>query len=179
MTARILYAPDGSRTVRGDKTTAHAAWGRLSNEAQSICLKWMVAASNGQIPRRPQLVAAISPDLMESTLVVEALPDRSDYRYVFVGQREIAMRGGDPTGRTVRECFAGEGLDFVLESYDLAVREKEPCVDLSIDVLPGGNGIETETVFLPLTADGVSIVEVMVYSHYTVREASAAGVWSE
>ena len=169
MSRRILPAADGSLMVEGDKLAALETLGRLSNEARAVYEIWLQAQSGGKLPRYDDLHLKQVLSLMPSVLVVDVLPASKDYRYRQVGWREVEARTVDPTGMTVRQCYEGEGLAFVLESYDLAAVNREAFVDFSVDITASQRYVETETLFLPLSQDGATVTQVMVYSHYLDR----------
>ncbi len=169
MARRLLPASDGSLMAETEKSAAIETLGRLSNESRAVYEVWLLAKVIGKLPRYDDLHLKPILPLMPSILVVDVLPETSDYRYRQVGWREVEARTTDPTGKTVRECYQGEGLDFVLDNYDHAVRSREAFVDFSIDITASQRYIETETLFLPLSLDGKAVTQVMVYSHFLDR----------
>lgn len=175
MLQRLLRGDDGSLLAKGQKSTALDVVGRLSNETQSMFDLWLRSRRLSALPLRADFDFMSLPDLIPSVLVADVLPETDDYRYRFVGWREVEARCMDPTGLTVRQCYSGEGLDFVLESYGLTVQHREPFVDLSLDVAASQSYVETETLFLPLSEDGTSVTQILVYSHY-LDAASANAV---
>lgn len=173
MSRRLLPAADGSLMAESDKLAAIETLGRLSNESRAVYEVWLQAQNGGKLPRYDDLHLRPVLALMPSILVVDVLPESHDYRYRQVGWREVEARTVDPSGMTVRQCYEGEGLVFVLESYDLAVNSREAFVDFSIDITASQRYVETETLFLPLSQDGVDVTQVMVYSHYLDRPQSS------
>ncbi len=83
--------------------------------------------------------------------------------------RAVDVRGDDPTGKTVRECYEGDALDFVLENYDLAIGNPCGIVDFSIDVVKDHRVIELETLLLPWPMMARARTHVLVYGHYLCR----------
>lgn len=166
---RLLPASDGSLMAESDKLAAIETLGRLSNESRAVYEVWLQARNAGRLPSFDDLRLKPVLSLMPSILVVDVLPGTHDYRYRQVGWREVEARTMDPTGKTVRSVYEGEGLDFVLESYDLAAKGGEAFVDFSIDITASQRYIETETLFLPLSNDGIAVTQIMVYSHYLER----------
>lgn len=173
MSRRLLPAADGSLMAESEKLAAIETLGRLSNESRAVYEVWVQAQGAGRLPRYDDLHLRPVLALMPSILVVDVLTDPRDYRYRQVGWREVEARTVDPTGMTVRQVYEGEGLDFVLENYDLAVDNREAFVDFSIDITASQRYVETETLFLPLSQDGVSVSQVLVYSHYLDRPNSS------
>ncbi|MGH6892838.1 MAG: PAS domain-containing protein [Dongiaceae bacterium] len=171
---RLLPGADGSLLAEGEKAAALELFGRLSNATQAVYETWCQARRGSALPRREDLslrnISAFQPNI----LIVDVLPETRDYRYRVVGWREIEARGSDPTGMTVRQCYSGEGLDFVLQNYELVVAGREPFVDLSVEVTASQRYVETETLFLPLSEDGVSVTQVLVYRHFLDQPRSTS-----
>lgn len=174
MPRRILPAADGSLMAESEKLAAIETLGRLSNESRAVYEVWMHAHDGARMPGYDDLHLKPILALMPSILVVDVLPESHDYRYHQVGWREVEARTVDPLGKTVRQCYEGEGLDFVLENYDLAVANREPFVDFSVDITASQRYIETETLFLPLSGDGKAVTQVLVYSHYLDKPNGAS-----
>ncbi|HNB26649.1 MAG TPA: hypothetical protein PLR41_06820 [Alphaproteobacteria bacterium] len=169
MSRRLLPAADGSLMAESDKLAALETLGRLSNESRAVYEVWLQAQSGGKLPRYDDLHLKPVLALMPNVLVVDVLDDPRDYRYRQVGWREVEARTTDPTGLTVRQVYEGEGLDFVLENYNLAVDNREAFVDFSIDITASQRYVETETLFLPLSQGGGTVTQVLVYSHFLDR----------
>lgn len=170
---RLLPSPDGSLLAEGEKLAALETLGRLSRNSRAVFEVWMQAYSNGELPSYDDLHLKPILELMPSILVVDVLLQTKDYRYRQVGWREVDARQYDPTGKTVRECYAGETLAFVLENYDFAVQKREAFVDFSVDLAANARYVEVETLFLPLSLDGKAVTQVMVYSHYLDQPKSS------
>ena len=159
--------------AESEKLAAIETLGRLSNESRAVYEVWAQAHDGERMPRYDDLHLKRVMTLMPSILVVDVLPESHDYRYRQVGWREVEARTVDPTGKTVRQCYEGEVLQFVLENYDLAVANREAFVDFSVDITASQRYIETETLFLPLSQDGKTVTQVMVHSHYLDRPRRA------
>lgn len=172
-TRRLLPAADGSLLAEREKLAAIETLGQLSNESRAVYEVWVHAHEGGRLPRYDDLHLKPILALMPSILVVDVLREAHDYRYRQVGWREVEAQMVDPTGSTVRERYQDEGLDFVLENFDLAVKSREAFVDFSIDITASQRYVETETLFLPLSQDGKTVTQVMVYSHYLDRPKSS------
>jgi hypothetical protein len=97
---------------------------------------------------------------------VVSYPDQLVYR--LAGTRAVAMRGSDPTGKTVLERYFGTDRDQILENYRLAIQDRR--VVYEYDHTPSRDGFleEAETIFLPLSVDGEAVDKVLVY--FEIRE---------
>jgi len=163
---RTLIGTDGSLLGVGDKVGALEGLGRVSNETRRVFDLWLHTGRPDGLPRLADFRLDEIADLLPSMLIVEVLEVSNDYRYRQVGAREIDVRGSDPTGRTVRQCYEGEVLSFVLENYDRVVASGDGLLDLSVDINRDRRFIATEVLFLPFSDVGVAVTEIAVYSHY-------------
>ena len=163
---RTLIGTDGSLLGIGDKLSVVEGLGRVSNETRRVFELWQQAGHEDGLPRLADLQLATIADLRPSMLVVEVLEATHDYRYRSCGQREMDVRGQDPTGCTVRQCYQGEILEFVLENYDRVVAAGDGLVDLSIDINSDKRFVATEVLFLPFSEVGVAVTDILVYTHY-------------
>ena len=171
---RTLIGPDGSLLGVGDKLGVLEGLGRVSNETRRMFDMWLNTGRPDGLPRFADFSLDGIADLLPSILVVDVLEAEHDYRYRQVGAREIEVRGEDPTGRTVCQCYEGEILAFVLENYDRVVAGGDALLDLSIDISRDRRFVATEVIFLPFSDVGVAVTEVLVYSHYIDTTDSAA-----
>ena len=167
---RTIIGADGSMLGAGDKVPCELAMQRACNESRRVYEAWYKLRRPDGLPTLADWDATDAvPDLLHSILVTEMLREPNDYRYLRIGARAAEVRGYDPTGRTVRGCYEGEGLAFVLENYDLAIVHPCGIIDFSIEVVSDHRFIELETLLLPLADDGKTPSHVLVYGHYLVR----------
>ena len=92
------------------------------------------------------------------------------FRYRVVGTREVALRGHDPTGKLVEEGFFGPSREDVIACYELVRRERTFLYDPLEYVTPGGRWRDEYTIFLPLSNDGETVSQILVYSIKRERE---------
>jgi hypothetical protein len=83
------------------------------------------------------------------------------------------VRGNDPTGKSVLEAFFAPGAEDALACYDWVVSTRAPLLDPIPFFAPRGRHVTEETLFLPLSEDGVNVNKILVYSHSRDREPSA------
>ena len=163
---RTLIGTDGSLLGVGDKVGVLEGLARVSNETRRVFDLWLHTGRSDGLPRLQDFALDQIEDLLPSILIVDVLEASHDYRYRRVGAREIDVRGEDPTGLTVRHCYDGEILAFVLENYDRVVAGGDGLLDLSVDIDSHRRFVATEVIFLPFSDVGVAVTEILVYSHY-------------
>ncbi len=168
---RTIAGPGGTLLGPGDKIPGDVAMARASNAARRVFEAWYaLRRPDGGAPSLAAWDACGAvPNLQSSLLVTEILHAEHDYRYLRLGSHAIAMRGNDPTGRTVRDIYTGDALDFVLDNYDLAVANPFGIVDFSVDVAADDRHVELETLLLPLSDDGDRPSHVLVYGHFIAK----------
>jgi len=99
--------------------------------------------------------------------------DERRYIYRLVGTGEVEVRGNDPTGKSVLEAFFAPSAEDALAYYDRVVSTRAPLLDPIPFFAPSGRHVTEETLFLPLSEDGVNVNKILVYSHSRDREPSA------
>jgi hypothetical protein len=166
---RILIDPWGAILGKGEKFGAREGMHRASNESRIVFDAWCAAKPDDRMPRRidvhPERLGALAP----STMILDVLENPRDYRYRIVGPRQVEARADDPTGKTVRGIYSGEVLRFCLESYDRAAASEWGLIDFSVEASANPRYLELETLFLPLSEDGVTVNEILVYGHFIER----------
>ncbi len=86
------------------------------------------------------------------------------YRYRVVGTGEVLLRGQDPTGKLVQEGFFGPSVEDTLDCYERVRRERSPLFDSQVYRMPDGGWQEGVTLFLPLSEDGETVSQILVYA---------------
>lgn len=90
-------------------------------------------------------------------------PRRLKYR--LVGADEVESRGFNPTGRWVDEGFIGVSKEDVLYNYNTVIDQCCMLYDWGQYPCGGGYLLWQETVFLPLSSDGVSVDKVITFAN--------------
>jgi PAS domain len=163
---RTLIGSDGSLIGVGEKLGALEGLSRVSNETRRVFDLWLHTGRPDGLPRLAEFPFAGLVDLLPSILIVDVIEASHDYRYRQAGAREIEVRGEDPIGRTVRQCYAGDILSFVLENYDRVVANGDALLDFSVDINRDRRFVAAEVLFVPFSDVGVAVTEILVYSHY-------------
>jgi len=94
------------------------------------------------------------------------------FRYRFVGADEVRLRGNDPSGTLVTESYWGASLEDVIGCYEFVRRRKSFVYDDIPYLTPRGKWSCEATLFLPLSEDGETVSQVLVYS---IEERSGPG----
>jgi hypothetical protein len=104
------------------------------------------------------------PQLLPSISLVDVVPD--DRRCVcrLMGTAEVQVHGFDPTGKSVLQGFLAPDVDDALGCYDKVVAMRSPLVDPVPFQAADGRYVSEETIFLPLSEDGVNVNRIMVFA---------------
>jgi hypothetical protein len=115
----------------------------------------------------------ISPKLLPGICLVDVVPDERRYVYRLVGTADVAVRGSDPTGKSVREACFAPSPENALSCYDTVVSTKAPLLDPEPFTAPNGRYVTEETLFLPLSSDGTNVNMVLVFTHSELTRFTA------
>ncbi|WP_425406817.1 PAS domain-containing protein [Hwanghaeella sp.] len=125
---------------------------------------WRSRFKSDALPARrdiePHEIVKMLPDIM----LVDVVQPGPDFRYRLVGTREVEFRGYDPTGRSVRDAFAGFDGNFCDGNYRSVVDRRAPVFIVEYAPTKLGAVARRETVFLPFAGDGQTVDIVMVFS---------------
>ena len=125
---------------------------------------WRSRFNGAALPARrdiePHEIVKKLPDIM----LVDVVHPGPEFRYRLVGTREVEFRGYDPTGRSVREAFAGFDGNFCDGNYRAVVDRRAPAFIIEFAPTKLGAVARRETLFLPFAGDGEAVDIVMVYS---------------
>ncbi len=125
---------------------------------------WLTKRGSRSMPGRSDLdPAEIPPRLLPGITLVDVVPDPRRYVYRLVGTMEAEVRGYDPTGKSVGEAYFGENAADATECYDLVVSTCAPVLD-PLPFLERRRGYRgAESLFLPLSNDGVAVNMIVVF----------------
>jgi hypothetical protein len=84
--------------------------------------------------------------------------------YRVVGEVNIAARGFNPTGMSVEEGGIGTSVADVLHEYWLVVDHRTMVYNWAEVPCGGGYLLAQETIYLPLSDDGIRVDRVITYS---------------
>jgi len=109
--------------------------------------------------------------------LIDVVPDERRFVYRLVGTEEVALRGYDPTGRSIGQGFFGPNRELAFRHYGYVVENRAPfCYRGDFEVEDGA--IENEDVlFLPLSEDDEKVNMILLfyfdYSDHLRVEASS------
>ena len=127
---------------------------------------WLEICRGRRMPARADLDPLdLPPKLLPSICLVDVVPDARRYVYRLVGTADVEMRGSDPTGKSVAEACFAPSPENALGCYDTVVWTKAPLLDPEPFTAPNGRYVTEETLFLPLSSDGISVNMVLVFTH--------------
>lgn len=89
-------------------------------------------------------------------------PRRLVYR--LVGEVEVAMRGFNHLGREVGDAYFAVSREEALCNYNLVIDRKTMVYDWARYRAAGGFHVSQETIFLPLSEDGVMVNMVITFT---------------
>jgi hypothetical protein len=125
---------------------------------------WAGKRGSRPMPRRSDIdPTEIPPHLLPGVMLVDVVPDARRYVYRLVGTMEAEVRGYDPTGKSVGEAYFGENAEDGMKCYDHVVEACAPVLD-PLPFLERRRGYKgAESLFLPLSNDGVTVNMIMVF----------------
>lgn len=125
---------------------------------------WQSKCGDRKMPRRADIdPAEIPPRLLPCVSIVDVVPDARRYVYRLVGTADVQVRGNDPTGKSVTEGFFGPDAEDALRCYDTVVETGEPLLDPVPFTATNGRYATEETIFLPLSEDGIHVDKILVF----------------
>jgi len=126
---------------------------------------WLSKCQDRRMPSRADIDPIEIPKLLSGICLVDVVPDERRYVYRLVGTMDVTVRGQDPTGKPVAEACFAPSPENALSCYDTVVATKAPLLDTEPFVAPNGRYVLEETIFLPLSSDGINVNMVLVFSH--------------
>lgn len=125
---------------------------------------WHERCRDGKPPRRADIDPVDIPRLLAHLIIVDVVTDPRRYVYRLVGTKEVEVRGYDPTGKSVAEGFIGPSREDALGWYERAVATLRPQYDATPYMSTNGKWVNDETLFLPLSDDGLTVNRILVFA---------------
>lgn len=138
-------------------------------DIHALVAYWRGKAGVRRMPSRSDIDPSELKPFLPRISLVDVVPDERRFVYRLVGTEEAALRGYDPTGKSVGEGFFGPNRELAFAHYSYVVDHRAPyCYRGDFDVQDGV--IENEDViFLPLSEDGESVNMILVF-YYDYRD---------
>lgn len=166
-------------TARLQRTTVDVSPSRIEHPTLAAVFDYW----NGKRGARPMPARADinPPDLREHLgwiILLDVLPDLSDFRYRLIGTKVARYFGGDSTGQTVSEAFKPFGagaVKGVLAIHRKTARDCVPVVAHGEAAWLAEGYDNFATIYLPLSDDGKvcnMILSAFVFDYAAVRAAS-------
>jgi hypothetical protein len=118
------------------------------------------------MPSRADIDPIEMPRFLPGIVLIDVVADARRYVYRLVGTREVAMRGKDPTGRSMIEGFFGPSLEETIAMPDRVVTARAPLFFQRKFIAPDRRSGDEEVVLLPLSADGETVSMILAYTHH-------------
>jgi hypothetical protein len=138
---------------------------RCHAEIQALVAYWRGKAAGRSMPARKDIDPAELTPFLSRLGIVEVVPDARRFIYRLVGTEDAALRGHDPTGKSVMEGFFGPDAEFSVAHYEYAARYREPYCFTGPFQASDGVAENEDIVFLPLSEDGKTVNMILFLYH--------------
>lgn len=135
-------------------------------DIQALYRYWDSCRGARAMPARGDLDPLDMKRFLPGLLLVDVVSDDRLYVYRLVGTREVAMRGRDPTGHPVIGNSFCSDPAHALRNYDQVVLSRAPWIDATPHLAVDRSLMSLESIFLPLSSDGIEVDKILVYAAY-------------
>lgn len=118
---------------------------------------WKSKHKGDTLPARSDFDPIEMKELLPFIYMVDKKTPTGDYRYRLVGTNDVEVRRYDPTGKLVKDCFAGASAEDSIINYDYVFNEKSILYDMSVLKLGGPVSYRDQFLMVPTTSDGVNV----------------------
>ena len=124
---------------------------------------WRRKAGTRRMPSRADIDPSELKPYLPRISLIDVVSDERRFVYRLVGTEEVAVRGYDPTGKSVGDGYFGPNRDLAFIHYNYVVEHRAPyCYRGDFDVQDGV--VENEDViFLPLSDDGETVNKILLF----------------
>ena len=142
--------------------------GNTPKRMQEFYAYWCKIRGDRIMPRRIDFDPMDIPHHLPGILLIDVV-SRTDtgersFRYRVVGQWEVLSRNANPTGLWVEEGAYPNAKERALANYKLVQDNKEPLFRKIKNVNIKGVPVEEMALFVPLSKDGTTVSQILVYS---------------
>jgi hypothetical protein len=137
-------------------------------EVQAVLAYWREKARGRKMPARADIDPSELTPFLPRIGLVDVVPDARRFVYRLVGTEDAALRGHDPTGKSIAEGFFGPDAAEALNHYEYTAQYCEPYCHRGPFQAQDGVTEEEDVIFLPLSEDGQSVNMILVF-YYSYR----------
>jgi hypothetical protein len=134
-------------------------------EIQALVAYWRGKAGARRMPARKDIDPAELTPFLSRLGIVEVVPDARRFIYRLVGTEDAAVRGHDPTGKSVTDGFFGPYAEFSMGHYEYAARYGELYCFSGPFQASDGIAEDEDIIFLPLSDDGETVNMILYFYH--------------
>ena len=132
---------------------------------REVAAYWRSKCADRAMPQRADIDPAELKSYLASITLVDVVSDERRFVYRLVGTQEVAGRGVDPTGQSVRDAYYAESLEAALACYEYVVRERRPFCFAEPYFTADDWKEHEDTIYLPLSEDGETVSMILVYTY--------------
>jgi len=127
---------------------------------------WDGKRRGNELPARADIDPLEMVSFLPGIVLIDVVADARRFVYRLVGTREVAIRGRDPTGKSVAEGFYGASAAASMASYQDVVARRAPRLERREFTTPDGRYGREQVILLPLSDDGVRVNMIIAYTHH-------------
>lgn len=144
-------------------TSAEDMLSRCTPRVASFYQLWDGKRHGRTMPARADFDPLEMKDWLPGIVLVDVQHDPLQLTYRLVGTRSVELKQRDVTGQRVADGYHGSSLEEILENYRQVIDGRCIVYDWEVVASKSAHLEDTETLMLPLSADGETVNMVMVY----------------
>jgi len=138
---------------------------------------WRTKKGARLMPARSDIDPSELKPFLPRISLIDVVPDERRFVYRLVGTEEVALRGYDPTGKSLSEGYFGPNPELAFAHYGYVVEHNAPYCYRGDFEVPDGAIENEDVIFLPLSEDGEHVNMILLfyvdYSEHRRVEASS------
>jgi hypothetical protein len=153
--------------VTGQLTAAEidALIAQCHPEIQAVVAYWRRKAGARRMPSRSDIDPSELKPCLSRISLIDVVPDARRFVYRLVGTEEAALRGADPTGKSIGEAYFGPTPELAYAHYQYVVDQRAPYCYRGDFGAPDGAIENEDVVFLPLSEDDEHVNMILLFYH--------------
>ena len=185
MSECIFCSPDRSREESRAASLTYFDQEACSPRVVELFGYWDARRGSRAMPRRQDIDPAEFVSHLPHVMLVDIEGLEASgvgiFRYRVVGTGEVDLRGHDPTGKLVRDAFFGPNVEDVIDCYEHVRRSRSYLIDPGKCISREGTFSNNVTLFLPLSEDGETVSQILVFAdpnlHYETAPSWLSLAW--